>query len=175
MITYTHIRIASHYAEMAELMRGLHISEKEFFPGTADWDDIAAHYMQHVIDMQDECEGTCILAKSGDTAVGFIFGYIESPDDSRIEDYTGDTLYVSDGYVMPAYRRHGIYRAMNEQLEAHYVEKGVRRMVRYTLTNNNRMQTFLESKDYTAVRLVYEKWLSPDGKHIVPVWGDKKG
>ncbi|MFB6455022.1 GNAT family N-acetyltransferase [Chitinophaga sp. Hz27] len=164
MITLTHIRIRDHYKIMADMLHQLHLSEKEYFPATAAWEDIADNYMQHVIEMQEEYEGTCIVAWDRDKPVGFIFAYLEYPDESRIEDYTGDTLYVSDGYVAPDYRQMGIYRSMNEDLENKYIAQGIRRMVRYTLTNNKRMQAFLTSKNYTAVRLVYEKWLTPDGQ-----------
>ncbi len=155
---------------IAGMMKALHESEKAFFHKTANWQEIATDYMQHVIEMQEEYDGACIVAYVDQQAAGFIFAYVEPCDESRIEDYTGDTLYVSDGYVDPAFRRQGIYRSMNEALEKIYIDKGVRRIVRYTLANNIRMQQFLASKDYEPVRLVYEKWLTPDGENSIPLF-----
>jgi ribosomal protein S18 acetylase RimI-like enzyme len=92
-------------------------------------------------------------------ATGFIFGYIEDQDDSRIEIYLGKELYVSDGYVEKEARGRGIYRELNKELEKIYVEKGVRRICRYTLVNNTRARSFMESEGYIVTRLLYEKWL----------------
>ncbi|PSL50265.1 acetyltransferase (GNAT) family protein [Chitinophaga niastensis] len=173
MITITPIRIREHYNIISSMMEALHVSEHEFFPKTAAWESIADSYMQHVITMQEDCDGACLLAYSDDTPAGFIFAYLEEADESRIEDYTGDTLYVSDGYVAQPFRRQGIYRLLNEELERMYIEQGIRRIVRYTLTNNHRMQQFLAAKDYEPVRLVYEKWLTQDGKNAIPIFPDK--
>ncbi|MGF6846419.1 ribosomal protein S18 acetylase RimI-like enzyme [Chitinophaga sp. W3I9] len=160
MINIQSIQIKDHYALISNMMEQLHLSEKAFFPKTATWESIASNYMQHVIEMQETCGGTCLLAYAGDKPAGFIFAYPEEPDDSRIEDYTGNTLYVSDGYVADEFRRQGIYRMLNEELERIYVAMGIRRIVRYTLANNHRMQRFLASEKYEPVRLVYEKWLT---------------
>ncbi|RFS24683.1 GNAT family N-acetyltransferase [Chitinophaga silvatica] len=166
-ITIVPVQIRDHYTIMNDLMRELHISEKMFFAQTADWDSISGDYLDHVIEMQENYDGTCLMAYVDGVPAGFIFAYIEEPDESRIEAYTGNTLYVSDGYVQPTFRRQGIYRMMNDELEKIYLAKGVRRIVRYTLTNNHRMQEFLASKEYTAVRIVYEKWLDEDGTKTI--------
>jgi ribosomal protein S18 acetylase RimI-like enzyme len=158
------IIIKEHYEAISSLMRGLHENERMLFDKTADWSDIKESYMKHVIEMQEESDGTCIVAFSNQQAVGFIFGYLEEDDESRIEDYKGLELYVSDGFVLPEYRRQGIYKKMNDLLEKMYVEKGVKRMTRFTLVNNKPMQKFLEGSGYVATRLLYEKWLPNEGK-----------
>jgi ribosomal protein S18 acetylase RimI-like enzyme len=158
------IIIKEHYEAISNLMRGLHENERMLFDKTADWSDIKESYMKHVIEMQEESEGTCIVAFSNEHAVGFIFGYLEEQDESRIEDYTGLELYVSDGFVLPEYRRQGIYKKMNDLLEKMYIEKGVKRMTRFTLVNNKPMQKFLEGSGYVATRFLYEKWLDEDKK-----------
>ena len=165
-ITITPIQVKEHYEIMNQLLHELHISEKAFFPQTAVWNSISVQYMRHITEMQEDCDGTCLIAYVDGIPAGFIFAYIEEPDDSRIETYTGDTLYVSDGFVQEKFRRQGIYRRLNEELEIIYLAKGVRRIVRYTLTNNERMQQFLAAQQYTAVRLVYEKWIDENGNAI---------
>ncbi|HVI43247.1 MAG TPA: GNAT family N-acetyltransferase [Chitinophaga sp.] len=164
MLTITPIRIREHYTLISSMMEGLHNNEHSLFSKTASWQSIEADYMQHVISTQDECDGTCLMAYMAEKPAGFIFGYVEEADESRIEDYTGNTLYVSDGYVVPEFRRQGIYRQLNDVMEKTYIAKGIRRLVRYTLSNNLRMQQFLSSQKYEPVRLVYEKWLTPDGQ-----------
>ena len=168
-ITITPVSIREHYAVIDEMMRGLHESERALFDKTDEWSKICTRYMRHVIQMQEECEGTCLVASVDDVPAGFVFGYIDEDDeDSRIETYAGKDLYVSDGYVAPDYRRMGLYKQMNAELERIYIARGVRRMLRFTLTNNMRMQHFLAGAGYTAVRYLYEKWLTPDGQDVLP-------
>ncbi len=163
------VQIRKYQEVISAMMRALHESEKELFNKTDDWDQIEQNYMTHVCSMQEEANGTCLLAFADGVPAGFIFGYEEEEDESRIEAYEGKDLYVSDGFIYPEYRRHGIYRQMNEQLEQLYIARGVRRILRFTLTSNTRMQEFLEKQQYQPVRLLYEKWLSPDGKSVDPL------
>jgi GNAT superfamily N-acetyltransferase len=169
-ISITPVIIREHYEVISDMMLGLHESERALFDQTDEWFRIRENYMRHVMEMQEACDGTCIVAYVDGVPAGFVFGYIDEEDeDSRIETYTGKDLYISDGYVAPAYRRMGLYKMMNAALERIYVDRGVRRMLRFTLTSNVRMQQFLEGQGYTAVRYLYEKWLTPDGQSIIPL------
>lgn len=141
------------------MMRALHEHEYILFDKTASWDDIEESYMRHCITMQEECDGLCLVAYVEQKPVGFIFGYIEEQDDSRIEVYKDRELYVSDGFVDKEYRRHGIYSRLNKAIEEHYIGKGVKRIVRFTRVNNTRMREFMEKEGYAITRLLYEKWL----------------
>jgi len=153
------ISIAAHYDEISAMMRELHKHEHSLFDKTAAWKDIETGYMRHVIHMQENSDGRCLVAYINDTAIGFIFGYIEEQDDSRIEVYEGKELYVSDGYMAEAYRRQGIYRQLNKELEAWYIKKGVKRITRYTQIKNTCMQQLLGKEGYITTRVLYEKWL----------------
>jgi ribosomal protein S18 acetylase RimI-like enzyme len=164
MITVKEIIIKNNYEAISKLMLGLHNSERALFSKGSKWADIEKTYMQHVIDMQEEHDGTCLIAQDDATIIGFIFGYSYEDEDSRTEDYIGEELYISDGFVEAAYRRQGIYKMLNDILEKKYIAQGVRRIVRFTLSSNERMQHFLDKNEYTVVRLQYEKWLTPDGK-----------
>jgi len=163
------INIRDHYEVISAMMRGLHESEQELFNKTDDWDSIESGYMKHVIEMQETANGTCLLALAEEQPAGFIFGYEDEEGESRIEAYEGKDLYVSDGFVYPQFRRLGIYQQINEALEQIYIDQGVRRILRFTLSSNTRMQRFLEAQHYQPVRLLYEKWLTPDGKDIDPL------
>ncbi|MCF8450220.1 MAG: GNAT family N-acetyltransferase [Taibaiella sp.] len=158
-ITIKEILIKEHYSEVADMMRGLHENERNLNSKTALWQEIKDSYMRHVINRQDEYKGVCLVAYKEDVAVGFIFGYAEEPDDSRIEEYTGKELYVSDGFVYPKYRQKGIYKLLNDQLEKNFIEIGVRRISRFTLASNNTMRSLLEKEGYSITRVLYEKWL----------------
>jgi GNAT superfamily N-acetyltransferase len=153
------INIADHYATVSEMMHGLHTNEKRLHNKTALWESIQYTYMRHVIAMQEECDGICLMAYVCDQPAGFIFGYSEEPDDSRIEEYVGKELYVSDGYVLPEYRRKGIYKMLNARLEAVYIGRGVGRISRHTLVVNEGMRALLEQQGYVATRILYEKWM----------------
>lgn len=142
------------------LMEGLHESERSLNPATALWADIREGYMRHIITMEEEEEGTCLLARVDEEPAGFMFGFMEDADvDSRFESYRGKDLYVSDGYVKPEFRRLGLYRTMNSMLEDLYFDKGVRRVHRLTLARNLPMQKLLEDSGYELLRFMYVKHL----------------
>lgn len=163
MISITQVLIKDHYATISKMMDGLHASEKELFDKASEWKYIETNYMRHVIETQEEENGTCLIAWDNGESIGFIFGYAYEEEDSRTEDYKGLELYVSDGFVAPSHRRLGIYKQLNDALENKYIADGVRRIVRFTLSSNLRMQKFLQQAGYQPVRLQYEKWLKPDG------------
>lgn len=153
------VSIREQRAAVSLLMQGLQQSEQAFFDKSASWHEIETGYLRHLITMQEENEGTCLVAYYNDAAVGFIFGYIEEPDDSRIEIDTGNELYISDGYVLPSYRKKGIYKKMNELMERKYIQQGVKRITRFTLVNNEPMKNFLSNNGYMPTRILFEKWL----------------
>jgi len=153
------VKISEHIDEISAMMHQLHLHEHSLFDKTASWDQIESGYMKHIQAMQDEYEGTFLIAYLQDAPAGFIFGYTEEQDDSRIEIYEGKELYISDGFVYPAYRGHGVYKKLNTEIERIYIEKGVRRICRHTLINNARARGFLEKEGYFVTRLLYEKWL----------------
>lgn len=169
LINITPCIIAENYSLIAEMMEQLQASEQNMHNKSAPWAEIKTNYMQHLITMQQEQEGTCLLAYADGVLAGFMLAYAEEEDDSRIEIDAGKILYISDGFVYPAFRRLGIYKQLDTAMEQLYIAKGVRRILRYTLFTNHRMQHFLEKQGYQPVRLLYEKWLSPDGKGTEPV------
>jgi len=159
LIEIKSVIIAEYYNEISAMMHELHLHEHMLFDKTAAWSDIEDSYMRHIIKMQEECEGTCLVAYLNHVPCGFIFGYVEDQDDSRIEVYLGKELYVSDGYVAKELRGHGIYRKLNTELEDIYISRGIGRICRFTLVNNTRARGFMEQEGYVVTRLLYEKWL----------------
>jgi ribosomal protein S18 acetylase RimI-like enzyme len=153
--------------ELEPMLRELHVNEQELFNQTEDWGNIASDYMNHLVDMQHNCKGCCLIAYINQFPVGFIFGYTEEQDNSRIEKYTTEQLYISDGFVKKEYRKQGIYRALNNYIENKFIELGIRRILRFTLSTNTHMQKFLEYEGYKPTRILYEKWLSTDGKNPI--------
>ncbi len=159
MIMIKPVVINDEYGLIAEMMAGLHENERLLNDKTAPWAEIETSYMRHVIEMQQDCDGLCLVAYEDEMPAGFIFGYLEEQDDSRIESYTGAELYVSDGFVKLQFRRKGIYKLLNDRLEQHFIADGVRRIIRFTMVNNAAMRALLEEEGYKATRLLYEKWL----------------
>jgi len=163
------VDVREQYDVIYQMMDRLHASEREMFDKTARWEEIAESYMRHIITSIDEHEGSFLIAYVDGKPAGFICGYTEEQDDSRIEVYTGIELYVSDGYVYPEYRRHGIYKKLNQALEQIYLDKGIKRITRYTLATNIRMQQFLVQAGYKPTRYFFEKWIAPDTDEATPL------
>ncbi|MCJ7933129.1 MAG: GNAT family N-acetyltransferase [Chryseobacterium sp.] len=153
------IKIAENLPIIDELVGELHLSEKDMNDKTADWAQIRSNYLRFMTACEDENNGTFLIAESDGKAIGFLFGYIDERDDSNFELGEGDDLYVSEGYVKKEYRKQGIYSTLNKAFENAYATYTIRKIYRYTLSNNDTMQRWLASQGYRPVRLVYEKWL----------------
>ena len=153
------IKISEHLPIVDELVGELHISEKEMNDKTADWPHIRDHYLNFMMECEEENDGTFLIASIDEKPVGFLFGYIDEKDDSNFELGDADDLYVSEGYIKQEYRKQGIYSALNKAFEETYKEYNIRKIYRYTLCNNEIMQRWLAHQGYQPVRLVYEKWL----------------
>ena len=153
------VSITDNYEIIAKMMHELHLNEFSLFDKTDSWVNIEANYMKHIVKAQEECDGLCLVAYIDETPAGFIFGYLEEQDDSRIEVYTGKELYISDGFVDPKFRRQGIYHKLNDCIEQYYIEKGIKRILRFTLIRNIPTRQFLDNQGYHVTRLLYEKWL----------------
>lgn len=157
--TIRKIKIEENIEVVDELVAALHVSEKKMNIHTADWSDIRQQYLQHMQECEDENDGVFLVAEKANEAIGFIFGYIDYLDNSNFESGSGHDLYISEGFVKPDFRREGIYTALNKALENQYQDIDIRRIYRYTLCNNEKMQQWLTSQGYKPVRLVYEKWI----------------
>ena len=153
------VKIRENYELLSGFMLLLHKHEHVIFDKTANWEDIEVNYMKHVMEMQEKCEGLCLIAYKDSIPAGFIFGYAVDQDDSRIEIYEGKELYVSDGFIKEEFRMQGIYHKLNERMESHFIDKGVMRITRFTHVHNTRMRQVLEEEGYFVTRLLYEKWL----------------
>ena len=153
------IKISDHYDIISFFMHQLHRNEHELWDKTANWPEIEKQYMSHVLEMENENDGLCLIASVDNIPAGFIFGYTDEQDESRFEVYEGKELYVSDGYVDVAFRRQGIYKLLNDELEKHFIKKGVKRITRFTHLKNTGMRNFLEKSGYQPTRMLYEKWL----------------
>ena len=167
-ISIKKVIIKEQYDLLETMMKELQASEQRMNNRSAAWEDIRENYMHYLISAQEENEGTCLLAKAEERPAGFLFGYLEEQDDSRIEIYKEKELYISDGFVYPMFRRMGIYQQLNDQMEHIYIAKGIRRITRFTMVTNDPMNGFLQKQGYQATRLLYEKWLDKEGRTIIP-------
>ncbi len=143
----------------ATLLAALHESEQALNRHTAAWTAIGQQYLDYIAECINEYDGLFLLAEAEGKPIGFIFGYIETQDESNFEEGDGDDLYVSEGFVEPAYRKQGVYSLLNQAFEQHYSSFKLRRIFRYTLVNNEPMHYWLQKQGYQPIRVVYEKWL----------------
>ena len=158
-IVIRQILIKDNLTIVDELVGALHVSELSLNIKTANWKDIKKEYLEYMMECEKEADGKFFVANDHDNAIGFIFGFIENKDNSNFEIGEGDDLYISEGYVNEAYRNLGVYGKLNNAFTESYSKQPIRRIIRYTLSNNKTMQHWLVNKGFNAVRLVYEKWL----------------
>lgn len=159
MIQIRPLDIITERETAATLLAALHDSEQALNTHTAAWKEIENQYLDYVAECIDEYDGLFLIAEAEGRTISFIFGYIETQDESNFEIGNGDDLYVSEGFVEPAYRKQGVYTLLNQAFEQHYRSFNLRRIFRYTLVNNEPMHYWLQKQGYQPIRVVYEKWL----------------
>lgn len=158
-IVISQILIKDNLTLVDELVGALHVSELSLNIKTARWKDIKKDYLQYMVECEEEADGKFFVAYDQQKAIGFIFGFVEVKDNSNFEIGEGNDLYISEGYVNETYRNLGVYGKLNNTFVESYSKQPIRRIIRYTLSNNETMQHWLVNKGFNAVRLVYEKWL----------------
>lgn len=158
-IVILQILIKDNLTIVDELVGALHVSELSLNIKTANWNYIKKDYLQYMMECEEEADGKFFVAYEQQKAIGFIFGFVEVKDNSNFEIGEGNDLYISEGYVNETYRNLGVYGKLNNAFVESYSKQPIRRIIRYTLSNNKTMQHWLENKGFNAVRLVYEKWL----------------
>jgi ribosomal protein S18 acetylase RimI-like enzyme len=99
--------------------------ERRLEPNRVDGERIASLYRQYLLDRCEQTDGTIIVAEDNGAVVGFVAVFAHLDSESLIETTT-DYAYISDLVVLPAYRGHGIGRALLQHAESFAKDHGAK-------------------------------------------------
>ena len=97
--------------------------EKRLEPNRVDGMQIADAYRRYLLDRCAQSDGAVFVAEAEGVVVGFVALFVHVDSESLIEAQT-DYAYISDLVVLPAFRRHGIGRALLQQAESYARDHG---------------------------------------------------
>lgn len=102
--------------------------ERAMVPQLKPGRDIGDSYTADLLESVAARSGAILLARAGDETIGFACAWIETEDDPLLREEARAHAYVSDLYVVDAWRRQGVARLLMEALEAGMRRRGCRRI-----------------------------------------------
>jgi ribosomal protein S18 acetylase RimI-like enzyme len=107
--------------------------------------------------------GSALIAERGGEAVGFIACYGDHDDDNLIYADRRDHGYISNMFVTPAHRGHGVGGALLDAAEAYLANRGFTRVRLWVLEGNSPSRAIYEKRGYRGYEMIYEKELARHG------------
>jgi len=129
-------------------------------PACRPWEQVADGYFDFISSKVAASSGCCWIVEVADEIAGFSVGYEDSIDEVFLKDEEKTFAYVSDTYVKPGFRRHGLARQLNESMERYFAARGVRKMRHVVLGANIAINNMLQQAGYAPYEIIYEKRIS---------------
>lgn len=104
-------------------------------------------------------DGLCLVAYQGQSFVGFIAGWVERMENPAEAEDSTTFGYISDICLLPRWRGLGLSGQLLAAMEAHFREKGIRRLRISTLANNQAAVAAYESAGFRPYEVTLEKSL----------------
>ena len=141
-------------AALQDFERTLHDSRR---PGS----DMAAPYLAHLEEKVTTCSGRILVAELDERPTGFVCCWVESEDnDLALSDDAKCYGYISDVYVVAAYRGCGLGERLLTAAESFLVGWGVKRLLIGSLAVNTVARALYHRQDFRPYEVVYEKMLA---------------
>lgn len=129
---------AADAAAIASFVAAIQEHERTLAPDLKPGAEIAGSYTEWLTRRVAEHDGLILLARAGDAPVGFVAAWVTEDDDMLLEDAARSHAYVSDIYVVEAWRGKGVGARLLGAIEAEMRRRGCRRM-RITAKAGNRL------------------------------------
>jgi ribosomal protein S18 acetylase RimI-like enzyme len=102
--------------------------ERRCAPKLKSGAEIGDEYAALLLDLVRTQAGFMLLAKAGGEAIGFVCAWPDRDDDPLLAAAAQAHGYISDLYVVPAWRRRGVARLLMEAAEQALRHRGCRRL-----------------------------------------------
>jgi ribosomal protein S18 acetylase RimI-like enzyme len=158
------VTIRPYTATDADVLRAMIAKVREYEisidPTCRPWEPMADDYFDFLVAKITKPSGRCLIAELDGEIIGFSSGYEDHIDEIFLKDEEKIFAYISDTYVKPEYRRHGLALALNSMMEQYFTARGVRKVRRVVLAANAAINGVLGQAGYSPYEIVYEKRVS---------------
>ena len=142
---------------ISDLMRELQTHEKTVRPQRDSWDAIETNYLAHLQQSLSEKQGLCLLAFVEDQAIGMVCSWVEQPDEPAMDIDEPCYGYIAEGVVRAAWKRHGVYQILTDQMEAYFKRLSLTLSRACVLNGNEAITAFRLKNGYTPYYTCFEK------------------
>jgi ribosomal protein S18 acetylase RimI-like enzyme len=155
------VRVAIH-ADEAHL-RGAVADEQDYERALHDTRrpglEVAERYLAHVKEKVAHNRGALLVAELNGVFAGYAACWVEHDDNVAETEDSNHFGYVSDTYVVPEFRGHGVVARLLEAAESHLRNVGVLRMRIGVLANNASARRAYEKYGFGPYEVLMEKKL----------------
>jgi ribosomal protein S18 acetylase RimI-like enzyme len=136
------------FVELQDFLHGL---EPNVLEGKA-----AKKYFDFMLTRCAETTGKVLVAEVDHQVVGFVCVWGKVPSE-ELDEEPGDYAFISDLVVLPAYRGHGVGRALLERAEEYARSLGVTKIQLEVLANNASALKLYTSDGFRAYHMLMTK------------------
>ena len=122
--------------------------------------EIGPSYVELLIRTAAERTGHILMAREESRAIGFVCAWVEMDDDPLLRDDARVYAYVSDIFVEPDWRRHGVAGRLLNAIEDRMYAQGCRRMRICSKAANRLAVGFYEQAGYRPHEIVFAKMIN---------------
>jgi len=119
-------------------------------------EQIADAYLDWMLE-QVQVEGLCLVAEGDGEFCGFVAGWVENSDAIAETPDSQRFGYISDIWVMPPFRGHGIATRLLQEIELRLRRTGVTRVRINVLAANASARAAYERAGFAVYEIQYEK------------------
>lgn len=146
---------------LVTLMQSLQDAERELYPNRKLGSEIADHHFAYLEELVKNQNGQIYVAESNEDILGFVVCFVETLDegDLHVVESEREYGYISDLYVIPIKRTHGVGAALMQAAEQHFLDLNLTVVRVGLLYSNKSAAKFYRNVGYQPYELVYEKHL----------------
>ncbi len=116
----------AHRPALEDFVAGIQEHERALVPTLKTGAEIARGYADHVLRRVAERDGVILMARAEGATVGAICAWVAEDDDPLLRDDARRHAYISDLFVVEAWRRRGVARRLLDAVEREMTRRGCR-------------------------------------------------
>ena len=137
------------------------LSDFEFplYDGLRPGAESAKEYFEKTQRAGEGNQGQAFIAECDGEPVGFVWLRQDEDKDVLLRPDARLRCYITDIYVVPAFRGHGVGRLLLDEAERYCRSLGLERLQLHVIASNRQARKAYEAQGFEAIAVAYEKRL----------------
>jgi ribosomal protein S18 acetylase RimI-like enzyme len=121
--------------------------------------EIGSDYANILLQKSASKNGIILMARADDETVGFICARVETDEDLLLQDDKREHAYISDIFVVEAWRGKNVAQALLKEVETLMHQQGCKRMRICSKATNMHAVRFYQSSGFKPYEIIFSKVL----------------